>query len=305
MIDLDSISDALSDLNDSISDSDAGSDSDTGSISDSNSRYSNSDSKSDSEYNYNKKLSKSKSKKSKSVKAKSISKIKKNKSKYKFTDTYTDVGADTDSYSYTDSDTDEYTDYADTSSSSEVYTDIHMNLYGYLKCPDYKYKVLVIPYYKLKSGPIFLNVLGNQHNEWSFISGKIDNQETYKDAAIRELYEETRGIVDIEDFGAIKTFYIDIKETKFYICLKYKVFLFDLDKALWTNGMPLSPDKILQMYQKIKSVHDTDIKKYEHFNENSKIVFDNINSFKLKKNKWSFMDIIINHPEFKNGIQRI
>jgi 8-oxo-dGTP pyrophosphatase MutT (NUDIX family) len=297
-------SDTQSDLNDSISD--LNSDSDL--ISDSDTMY---NSKTDSELNYNKKL-KFKSN-SKSFKTKS--KLKKNKSKYKFldtdTNTNTNTDTDTDIYSNADAYSDlisdlNFSDSIDTyETSSDVYTDINMNLYGDLNCPDYKHKVLVIPYYNLKNGPIFLNVLGNQHKEWSFISGKIDNQETYKDAAIRELYEETRGIVDIEDFSAIKTFYIDIKETNFYICLKYKVFLFDLDKALWTKGLALSPNKILQMYEIIKNVHDTDIKKYEHFNENSKIVFDNINSFKLKKNKWSFMDIIINHSEFKKGIQRI
>lgn len=301
MIDLDAISDALSDTH-SDAHSDAHSDEENVISDDSDS------------YKKFRLKSKSKSKSKIRSKAKSISKIKKNKSKYKFTDTdYTDTDyTDTDytDTDYTDTDyTDSYTD-TDTntqSSGSKVYTDIHMNLYGNLNCPDYKHKVLVIPYHRLKSGPVFLNVLGNQHNEWSFISGKIDNQETYKDAAIRELCEETRGIVDIVDFAPIKTFYIDIKETNFYICLKYKVFLLDLDTALWNNinGLPLSPDEILQRYQIVKNVHDMDIKKYEHFNENSKIVFDNINSFKLKKNKWSFMDIIINHPEFKNGIQRI
>lgn len=65
--------------------------------------------------------------------------------------------------------------------------------------------------YKIKkNNPMFLLVYSKRNKEWGFPKGHIENDETEKETAIREIYEETgiKNIDFIQDFRSEETYTI-------------------------------------------------------------------------------------------------
>jgi len=68
-------------------------------------------------------------------------------------------------------------------------------------------KVLVIPYTTLADGSFeFLMVQDRKTTEWGFISGGMKRNEQPEQAAIREVYEETSGVLNTDDLVYVTSF---------------------------------------------------------------------------------------------------
>ncbi len=146
-----------------------------------------------------------------------------------------------------------------------------------------KDKVLIIPFtYTKKNRLRFLTVKDRYYKEWTFISGTIEKNELPDEAAVRELFEETKKTVHIQ--------LTPFNHTTFTLVeFNYTVYFIDI-----TNYK--SEKEIMTTFA---NTHTRGV-----YNENSFLSFDELNFFK-SKNLWSFIsDYILPHPSFLSFIKQ-
>ncbi len=62
-----------------------------------------------------------------------------------------------------------------------------------------QHKVLVVPYLKYKECEYYIIVKGRRYQDWTFVSGSVDEQDGSSQRAVeRELFEETKGAINIK-----------------------------------------------------------------------------------------------------------
>lgn len=155
--------------------------------------------------------------------------------------------------------------------------------------------VLAIPFIVQDKKVYFLTVQDNNHKEWTFISGTVANGETCDKAVVRELLEETKGCIDVSltnwNHKTFMTAYKIRNKLRYY-----KVYFIDI-----TNIKPSSMYKGLEL----KSYNSVILSCFKHsqnneksYNENSDIDIETLGSFQ-RKHKWDFMNVILEHQEFK------
>lgn len=165
-------------------------------------------------------------------------------------------------------------------------------------------KVLVIPFVHVeKTGQTrFLVVRDSKHQEFTFISGCLKRNEDPTHGARRELYEETRGSVNIEfnDYHHWKynfsmkthnTYYDGNRYIDAEIDTKYWVYIIDISDYMGISNV-------------IWQFNMSKIKEREYL-ECDQLFFDTLETFKKKK-LWSFIkDVVLDNKSFEKILRYI
>ena len=100
----------------------------------------------------------------------------------------------------------------------------------------YRKKVIVIPYINR----LFLMVKDKKYEEWTFVTGSCKKNEDFSDCALRELYEETNGTINLQkhtDINIEKFFHYNFKRIIHLdkVILDYRVFFIPLHRFGYTK----------------------------------------------------------------------
>jgi 8-oxo-dGTP pyrophosphatase MutT (NUDIX family) len=142
----------------------------------------------------------------------------------------------------------------------------------------YRKKILIVAY--TKQDKRFLMVKDKDTNEWGFISGGVKKNETYYEAALRELNEETSGIfetINKDDYYTHK-FKTDYRPDSLLAIDKQRN---EIVESLYTIFFFPIPDDVSEEYNQFTindEVIDIRVQQYEKFN-----------------NVWSFCNDIYNN----------
>ena len=161
-------------------------------------------------------------------------------------------------------------------------------------------------------GPIFLTVRDRRFKDWIFIAGGCRKREISNPlrCALRELEEETRGIINLKrgeySYFTFKTRNRTPTEHKtdlsnnidvVYIYHVY-VFIMDLSEQDRVRGMKRfieernKTDQMKQLNLPIRRTHD----------ENDRMMWDNLDNFKTKKQWDTIKTHVLENPEFTRCI---
>ena len=156
--------------------------------------------------------------------------------------------------------------------------------------------VLAIPFIVRNKTLYVLSVLDKQFKEWTFISGKVEDNESCNDAVIREVKEETKNCVEIQ----LTAWNHKIFTTEYNIrgkVRKFKVYMIDITNIDYT---------MLLHYQKnINTCFKNTKLKEKQFNENLDINFNDLNTFMKRKDLWVFMHQIFKNEYFKKYLNEL
>ena len=156
-----------------------------------------------------------------------------------------------------------------------------------------KYKSIAIPLVHSEDVPRFLTVRDRRFKDWIFVTGGCKRREIYNPlrCALRELEEETRGLIDIKE-GEYTHYSFIVKES-LHIELEYNVYIFHI-KIPRTKQIEIVKnfdDERTKMYQKkipYKKVYD----------ENDLLSFDTLKEFNVKKRWDRIVKNVIQNPSF-------
>lgn len=143
-------------------------------------------------------------------------------------------------------------------------------------------KVLAIPYIRQRGRKTkFLVVQDRTTNDWTFISGTCETNEPPVKCVLRELFEETKGLISLGKLPKrVKRFRI-VHERK-----RIDVFFIPLR---------LSHDE--EMRRISQEFHDIE-SDIPEFQENIQLRFETLAVFLRKKNVWSFIRDVIDTHDF-------
>ncbi len=152
-------------------------------------------------------------------------------------------------------------------------------------------KVMVLPYTKIDNVVEFIVFHDKRYNEWTFLSGYVENNESHLDAANREMDEETFGLLNIDIKNYPNTTFSTSGFCEKNKLLKYEVIFVDVTK-LFPNYQ--SKDIFVSNFQ--KTVLNT------KFSENSIVSFETFETFSKRKNIWCFVQKYIINNFFTHKI---
>ena len=159
-----------------------------------------------------------------------------------------------------------------------------------------KYKAIAIPVTFSGDKPRFLVVRDKRFKDWIFVTGGCRRREIYNPlrCALRELEEETRGVVSLKK-GEYTEFKFIVKESP-TVDLEYNVFVFFVDysrpeqlelvKKFNDEKTKMNLRKIQK--QPIKRTHD----------ENDYMNFETLPEFRNRKMWERIQKNVLNNPEF-------
>lgn len=169
-------------------------------------------------------------------------------------------------------------------------------------------KVIVAPYVVIDNKQaMFLIVKDRTHKEWTFITGGCKNSETELESAIRELYEETKSIVNMTHLkhlpleelkSMVRTFCFSTTYREPYqkkrdiskgevVVTHYTMFFINITK------LKLLPEDIRVQFRLMKNVKGV-------YNENLDLCFDTIDNFLHKAYVWRFIkQVVVRIPMFR------
>lgn len=154
--------------------------------------------------------------------------------------------------------------------------------------PQLQRKVLAIPYIVRRGKKTrFLVVQDAESQEWTFISGTCEPNERPRVCVVRELYEETKGLISLRGLP---------KRTRvFRIILNNKrIDVFFIPLRITEEQMKTLPAEFLQI--------ETHIHEYE---ENSQIRFETLAMFQRRKNIWPLIWDVMRSPAFHEDCPRL
>lgn len=164
-------------------------------------------------------------------------------------------------------------------------------------------KVIVAPYVIRNDKVQFLIVKDRTFKEWTFITGGCKAYETDYEAALRELYEETKSIVNLTNNGLcspeqashfrfVTTYREPHQRSKDesrgeYMVTVYTMFFIDI-----TEYRP-APSEIRFQFRLTKNLKGV-------YNENLDLTFETIDSFLHKNFVWRFIkQVVVRIPKFR------
>ena len=166
-----------------------------------------------------------------------------------------------------------------------------------------KYKAIAIPVSFADGKPRFLTVRDWRFKEWIFVTGGCRRRETYNPirCALRELEEETRGVVSLKN-GQYTEFKFTDKESP-TVELEYNVVIFFVN---YTRSQ--QQEMVRKFYEEKQK---TAIKKANHqpykktYDENDFMSFDTLEEFNSRKRWKLIVDNVIKNPEFYSCISSL
>jgi|TARA_B110000914_G_scaffold151176_1_gene132509 hypothetical protein len=156
-----------------------------------------------------------------------------------------------------------------------------------------KHKAIAIPVTFAGDTPRFLTVRDKQFKEWIFVTGGCRRREIFTPlrTALRELEEETRGVVSLKD-GEYTSFTFNIKESA-TVDLEYTVFIFfvDYSKVDQYNLVKKFNEEKYKMYTKKIPMKRT-------YDENDFMSFDTLPEFNSRRRWERIIHHVVENPEF-------
>lgn len=151
-------------------------------------------------------------------------------------------------------------------------------------------KILAVPYVRLpgKLKTRFLVVRDQESKEWTFISGTCEPGERAAKCVLRELWEETRGLVELPKLPARTKQFRLVRENK-----QVDVFIIPLR---------LKDEEMRTMVRQFYETEGGDLP--EEFLENDRIVFETMAQFRRRKDIWPWAHGIIESEEFEQRLPR-
>lgn len=144
--------------------------------------------------------------------------------------------------------------------------------------------MLVVAYVSMRRygrKPRFLVAKDAESRDWTFVSGTCEPRETADKCAVRELWEETRGLVSIvrlpKRTKRFQTVYENNRVTVMFVPLR------------------LSEE---QMATIVSEFPETDSNGREEMDENTALRFETLAQFSRRKNVWSFVKELIGSEQF-------
>lgn len=143
-------------------------------------------------------------------------------------------------------------------------------------------KILAVLYVPRKGKKTrFLVVRDAQEEEWSFISGTCEPREPYPKCALREIYEETRGLIDLRALP---------KSTRHMVTTYNR-------KNVHVLFIPLrrTEEQMAQIVTEFANAPTYDRPEME---ENTHIRFETLRQFKRRALVWTFIKDLYHTEEF-------
>lgn len=156
-----------------------------------------------------------------------------------------------------------------------------------------KYKSIAIPLIHSEDVPRFLTVRDRRFKEWIFVTGGCKRREIYNPlkCALRELEEETRGLLNIKE-GEYTHYSFIVKETS-NVELEYNVFIFHIHMSRSKQF-----DIIKQFDDERVKMNQRKIPYKKAYDENDLLSFDTLKEFNVKKRWDRIIKNVIQNPSF-------
>ena len=163
-----------------------------------------------------------------------------------------------------------------------------------------KYKAIAIPVSFADEKPKFLTVRDKRFKDWIFVTGGCRRREINNPlkCALRELEEETRGIVNLKS-GEYTHYVFTVKESP-TVDLVYNVFVFFVDYKRNEQSAIINKFYEEKYRTSIKKLNKQPIKKSH--DENDYISFDTLEEFATRKRLDLIVNNVIKNPEFYSCI---
>tara|TARA_B100001142_G_scaffold305645_1_gene334794 strand:+ start:142 stop:672 length:531 start_codon:yes stop_codon:yes gene_type:complete len=166
-----------------------------------------------------------------------------------------------------------------------------------------KYKAIAIPVSFTGDKPKFLTVRDRRFKDWIFVTGGCRRREIPNPirCALRELDEETRGVVNLKK-GEYTDFKFIVKESP-GVELEYNVFIF------YVNYTKQEQDELVRKFNEEKQ--KTNLKKIQKLpikrthDENDFMNFETLTEFNKKKQWDRIVKNVLNNPEFYSCVTSI
>lgn len=163
--------------------------------------------------------------------------------------------------------------------------------------PNFRRKVIVIPYVRSKNKILMMIVKDKLHGEWTFISGGCKLYESNEQSASRELREETRAAVQLDLTSCsytkftIQTDYREPAELAqdglSKVVTHYNIYLIDITDY---KSIPAIVRSFRRRSGCVRGVYD----------ENSDIQFISLAAFARRHNVWPFIKkVVLRDPGFR------
>ena len=147
-------------------------------------------------------------------------------------------------------------------------------------------KVLVVPYVRLaKRKTRLLVVRDAEYDEWTFISGTCEFRESVEKCAIRELYEETKGLVQLRRLP----YRTNVYRTHDPV-LRARV-------DVMFVPLRLTEEALLRLPQEFRDGEGVDGMEHE-MQENVELRFETLAQFRRRKRVWAFVKQVMDEDNF-------
>ena len=165
-----------------------------------------------------------------------------------------------------------------------------------------RYKAIAIPYLKINGTLYFLMVHDRRFKEWTFVTGGCRRNEIVNPlkCALRELEEETRGIIKITSgFYTHYRFRVHDSKESPPVTNIYSVYLMEYPLMTLQNQ-----SWYVEMFNKQKHLMDSDLIKFrKHYDENDFLQFKSLEDIRNIPNLWPMIRTeVIQNKKFHSAL---
>lgn len=172
--------------------------------------------------------------------------------------------------------------------------------------PREKHKAIAVPVTMMNDRPHMLIVHDRRYKEWTFVTGGCRRREVYNPlrCAIRELHEETRGLIDIKN-GSYSYFRFTTNykgpgdsEADIDTVSVYHVYILDLQLTA------IEQKYLIQRFNEEKIKMETSQVPFKkNHDENTALMWDTLEGITDKQNLWILVrECILNNPDFTKAL---
>ena len=141
--------------------------------------------------------------------------------------------------------------------------------------------VIYVSFSKYGRKPRFLVVKDAEEGDWTFISGTCEHRETYDKCAVREINEETKGLISMKSLP---------KKTK-----RFQTVYQDKHVDVLFIPLRLTEERMKMMVEEFPNKETYGRPELE---ENTDMRFETMGQFMRRKNIWEFVRNLCNNSTF-------